>query len=106
MTETDESVDLHPKINPTSNHKLKTYKSKTHITLIIINIALSCFYFGYTKVYFQQLDILTMLSIIGYDLDPNVAKGLMNGAISAGALFGALCSSIMLRRLSRRYISD
>jgi len=37
-------------------------------------------------------------------MDPNLAKGLLNGAMPAGALFGAMGSSFLMRKLSRRYL--
>lgn len=80
-----------------------TYKSKAQITLIVLNIALSSFYFGYCMVYFGQLNISSILDILSFDMDPNVAKGLLNGCIPVGGLFGALSSSILLNKLSRRY---
>ncbi len=71
--------------------------------LIAINISLSSFYFGYCVVYFGQLDNETILDIINFDdLDVNVAKGLLNGCIPIGALFGALFSSVLLKCFSRK----
>jgi hypothetical protein len=90
---------------PLLNKELRiTYRSRVKITFMIINIALSSFYFGYCVVYFGQLDTQTMLHIIKYDeLNTSVAKGLLNGCIPVGALIGALSSSFLLKNLSRRY---
>ena len=40
-----------------------TYRSKLKISLIVFNITLSSFYFGYSIAYFGQLEIKTMLKI-------------------------------------------
>lgn len=80
----------------------KTYKSRQQITLIALNITLSSFYFGYCVVYFGQLDIEAILKILSFDIDPNLAKGLLNGCIPIGALFGALSSSFLINKFSRR----
>lgn len=80
----------------------KTYKSRAQITLIVLNIALSCFYFGYCIVYFGQIQIEAIRDLIGFDVDLNVAKGLLNGCIPVGALLGALSSSILIKKFSRR----
>ena len=80
-----------------------TYKSRGTITLMIMNLALGSFYFGYCIVYFGQLDIDTILKIIDYQTDDSsTAKGLLNGCIPVGALFGALSSSVLIANLSRR----
>lgn len=70
--------------------------------LMVLNIALSSFYFGYSMVYFGQLDISAILDVLSFSMDPNVAKGLLNGCIPVGGLFGALSSSLLLSKLSRR----
>lgn len=83
--------------------KKQTYKSQMKISLIVLNISLSSFYFGYVIVYFGQLDIATIKDIFHIDLDETTAKGVLNGIIPVGALFGALGSSFLLKKLSRRY---
>ena len=80
-----------------------TYRSKAQITLIVLNIALSSFYFGYSIAYFGQLDIDMVLDLIGFEIDSSTAKGLFNGCIPVGALFGALSSSFLIKIFSRRY---
>lgn len=88
---------------PLLPNQRKTYKSRTKLTLMAMNIALSSFYFGYCSVYFSQLDIATVLDILNYDLNGNTAKGILNGCIPVGALIGAFFSSLFIRKLSRRY---
>ena len=68
-----------------------------------LNIALSSFYFGYCIVYFGQVKIEAIKEIFAFDVDLSIAKGLLNGCIPVGALFGALSSSILLAKFSRRY---
>lgn len=69
---------------------------------MVLNIALSSFYFGYCIVYFGQLDIEAVREIVGFEVSPTVAQGLLNGCIPVGALLGALSSSILLAKFSRR----
>lgn len=69
---------------------------------MVLNIALSSFYFGYCVVYFGQIQIETVRDIVGFDVDLNVAKGLLNGCIPVGALLGALSSSVLINKFSRR----
>ena len=70
----------------------------------MLNITLSAFYFGYSIAYFGQLDVATMLRILDYDgIDASTAKGILNGCIPVGGLVGALCSSVLIRKLSRKY---
>jgi MFS family permease len=66
---------------------------------------MSSFYFGYCNVYLGQISIGIVLELLNFDMDKNLAKGLLNGAMPAGALFGAMGSSILLRKFSRRYSS-
>lgn len=81
-----------------------TYKSKIQIQLMVLNLALSTFYFGYVVVYFGQLDTPTMLDILDFHgLNVNIANGLLNGCVPVGAPFGAFLSSILLKQFSRRY---
>lgn len=71
---------------------------------MVLNIALSSFYYGYCMVYFAQLNISTMLDILNFSsINHNLASGLLNGVISIGALFGALLSSFLIKHFSRRY---
>lgn len=44
----------------------QTYKSRQQVTFMVLNIALSSFYFGYTIAYFGQLNIETILGILDY----------------------------------------
>lgn len=79
-----------------------TYQSKLHISLIVWNIALSSFYFGYSVVYLGQIETPTLQNIFSIDLSRGTTEGVLNGCIPIGALFGALSSSYFINRFSRR----
>jgi hypothetical protein len=80
-----------------------TYKSRCYLIMMVLNIALSSFYYGYCMVYFAQMKIDTMLEILKFkEIDSNFAGGLLNGAISIGAFFGAISSSFLITHFSRR----
>lgn len=85
-------------------HK-ETFRSKFSISLMVFNIALSSFYFGYIIVYLGQIPIKTLKEIFTIDLDDGTASGVLNGCIPVGALVGALSSSILISKFSRRYIT-
>ena len=46
----------------------QTYKSKFKISLIVLNITLSSFYFGYTVAYFGQIKVNVMIDLFGIDI--------------------------------------
>lgn len=79
-----------------------TYQSKLKISLIVWNIALSSFYFGYSIVYLGQIDTNTLKDVFSIDLSKGTTEGVLNGCIPIGALFGALSSSFFISRFSRR----
>lgn len=72
------------------------------ISLIIINITLSSFYFGYTIVSLGSVDIDTLKDVYDITLSDGTASGLLNGCIPIGALIGALSSSIIIAKFSRK----
>ena len=71
--------------------------------MIVLNICLSSFYFGYCIVYLGQIDIEVLQKIFNIDLSSGTAAGILNGCIPIGALLGALSSSVLIARFSRRY---
>lgn len=79
-----------------------TYQSKLRISLIVWNIALSSFYFGYSIVYLGQINTNTLKDVFSIDLSNGTTEGLLNGCIPIGGLFGALSSSFFISRFSRR----
>jgi hypothetical protein len=80
-----------------------TYQSKLKISLIVWNICLSSFYFGYCIVYLGQVKTETLQDIFNIDISKGTTEGILNGCIPIGALLGALCSSFFIARFSRRY---
>ena len=72
------------------------------ISLIILNISLSFFYFGYSIVYLGSIDIATLKKIYVTDISDGTASGVLNGCVPIGALFGALGSTFFIARFSRR----
>lgn len=80
-----------------------TYQSKLKISLMVLNICLSSFYFGYCVVYLGQIDPETLVKIFDIPLTPATASGVLNGCIPIGALLGALSSSVLIAKFSRRY---
>ena len=67
-----------------------------------LNLALGYFYFGYSLVYLGAIPIKTIMKAYDITINQAVAAGLLNGCIPIGALFGALGSSFILARFSRR----
>lgn len=79
-----------------------TYKSKLMITAMTWNITISSFYFGYCMVYLGTINISTLKTIYDISLSNDVASGLLNGCIPIGGLLGAISTSFLIARLSRR----
>jgi uncharacterized protein (DUF697 family) len=63
---------------------------------------MSPFYFGYTIAYFSSIDIEVLMDIYGITWSKNFAQGLFQGCVPIGAGIGAVSSSILLKKLSRR----
>ena len=87
--------------NPLINEKL-TYKSPLKIKLIVLNICLSSFYFGYSMICFGQIEIDTLKDIFDIELNAGTALGILMGVPSIGGLLGALSTSILITKFSRR----
>ncbi len=79
-----------------------TYKSKLTISLIVWNICLSSFYFGYCIVYLGQIKTETLQDLFSIDISIGTTEGILNGCIPIGALIGALSSSFFIAKFSRR----
>lgn len=80
-----------------------TYKSFAVVCLMVFNISLSAFYFGYTFIYYAAIPPETVSKLYHIGYDNALAEGLLNGAISIGGLGGSFLSSPLLHHLSRRY---
>lgn len=83
---------------------VKKHKSTIFIFLVCINAALSAFYVGYSLVYISTFqDFQTIIDI--YDIKiggVDVTESVVTGCVPIGAMIGALLSSILLKKLSRR----
>ena len=82
----------------------KTYKSFFALLLRVINLCLGSFYFGYGLAYFGTFKFDTIAEIFGIEGNIETVEGLLQGCIPVGGGIGALSSSIILKRFSRRYI--
>lgn len=82
----------------------KRYKSRLTIALMTQTIALGFFFFGYCLVYLGSIPIATILTVFHSEISSGVAQGLLNGCIPVGGFLGAMFSSILIKRLSRRYL--
>jgi len=63
---------------------------------------LTTFYFGYSLVYISVLSDSTLIDIYGSDLERPIAKGLLIGCLTLGAMFGSLFSIFLIPMASRR----
>jgi MFS family permease len=70
--------------------------------LIVINLSLSNFYFGYCLVYISTVDFDTVIKTFGVTMTTEVARGVLTGCIPFGALFGALLGKKLIHVFSRR----
>lgn len=71
--------------------------------LIVINLSLSNFYFGYCLVYISTVDFHTVIKVWGVDMPIETARGILTGCIPFGALFGALLGKKLIHVFSRRH---
>jgi uncharacterized protein (DUF697 family) len=71
--------------------------------MIIFNIALSSFYFGYTMVYLPAIDFAAIYKLYGIDINYQVAQGILVACAPIGGGLGAVSSSLLISRVSRRY---
>ena len=83
---------------------VQTYKSKKYIFLIVVTFALSTVYQGYCLTCIGSIPLDTIVKIYNISVTPSVASGILNGIMPLGALFGALLSSFLISRFSRRYL--
>lgn len=88
--------------NPLVTQQAK-HKSTYQLILISLTIALSSFYFGYTLIYMGAIPFKSIMLIYSITMNEGTAQGILNGCIPIGALFGALGSSLLINRSSRRY---
>ena len=70
--------------------------------LIVINLSLSNFYFGYCLVYISTVDFDTVIKTFEVTMPTETARGVLTGCIPFGALFGALIGKKLIHVFSRR----
>lgn len=70
---------------------------------MVWNITLASFYFGYGLVYLGTIPVETLMKVYHIDFDKGVTQGILNGCVPIGALCGALMSSIVISKFSRKY---
>jgi riboflavin transporter FmnP len=80
------------------------HKSTLHLILMICNIALSSFYFGYLNNYFSTLPIETMVAVYHIPLSLGAASGIVNGIAPFSSIIGAAATFQFITQISRRYI--
>jgi hypothetical protein len=68
----------------------------TTICLIVVNITLSSFYFGYSCIYYASVPSETINRLYHINFDTATAEGFLNGAFSLGGLVGSCLSSFLL----------
>lgn len=80
------------------------YRSFFRILLVISNVSLSSFYFGYTIIYLSVLDFNLVIRIFDINISRSLAEGLITSCVPIGGLIGAYFSSYFIKHLSRRYL--
>lgn len=78
------------------------YKSFAQLVLMVLNICMSPFYFGYGIAYFGTFDYKVIREIFKVTLKDDVAEGLLQGCVPIGAGLGALGSFLVLKYFSRK----
>lgn len=70
--------------------------------MIVLNLSLSNFYFGYCLVYISTVDFHLVMDVWNVPFDLEIGRGILTGCIPIGALFGALLGKKLIHVLSRR----
>jgi len=70
--------------------------------LLIANVSLSSFYFGYTIIYLSVIDFTVVMDIYAIDISKSDAEGLLTFCVPLGGCLGALASSYFINKVSRR----
>lgn len=82
------------------------YRSFGALLANVLVIALGAFYFGYTLAYISTIptvEIINKFGIQAYISKASSVQGLLSGIIPIGAGIGALLSSVVNKKFSRRY---
>jgi hypothetical protein len=92
----------HRKTHHKASRYKKTYRSFIYISLMTWCIAVSFFIYGYFLVDVAQIPSYTLNEIYKIGLEAGLTIGLLNGILPVGGLVGALLSSFIIVRFSRR----
>lgn len=92
-------IRLHPDQHP----NVQRFRSFSSILLIISTIALSSFYFGYAMVYLPAIDFQSIYALYNISLSYSVAQGILVACVPIGGGLGAVSSSLLVEKFSRRY---
>ena len=71
--------------------------------MIISTIALSSFYFGYAMVYLPAMDFQSIYTLYHIPISYSVAQGILVACVPIGGGIGAVSSSLLIQKFSRRY---
>jgi hypothetical protein len=77
---------------------------KRYVFFMAWTNAMSLFHYGYTVIYLTQIPTETIKEIYNINLENAATEGLLNGFAPIGGLFGAIASSFLIPRFSRRYL--
>jgi hypothetical protein len=70
--------------------------------LIVLNLSLSNFYFGYCLVYISTVDFTLVIDVWKVPFPLETARGILTGCIPIGALIGAILGKKLIHLFSRR----
>lgn len=70
--------------------------------LIVVNLSLSNFYFGYVLVYISTVEFEHVITTFKVTMPLETARGILTGCIPFGALLGALLGKKLIHVFSRR----
>lgn len=71
--------------------------------MIIFNIALSSLYFGYAMVYLPAIDFVAIYRLYDIGINYQLAQGILVACVPIGGGLGAVSSSMLIGKFSRRY---
>jgi hypothetical protein len=72
------------------------------VLLLIINMSLSSFYFGYTIIYLNVIQFDTVMKIFNINMQKSQAEGFLTFCVPLGGLFGSFLSSYFISNISRK----
>ena len=64
--------------------------------MIIFNIALSSFFFGYAMVYLPSIDFDAIYKMYGIQINKQFAQGILVACVPIGGGLGAVSSSLLI----------